>query len=89
MLIEFSNFPTGNRNDGSMGTLGSLSILKLEEIQGGHTGIEVKMKSLLASCLAVGETRKRFGIPKEKLNLKTGFIEPVNFQGGEVRIRRK
>lgn len=72
-----------------MSILGSLSILKLEEIQGGHTGIEVKMKSLLASCLAIGETRKLFGIPEEKLNLKAGLIEPVNFQGGEVRVRRK
>ena len=58
-----------------MGALSSVPILKLEEIQGGHAGIEMKMKRCLASSLAVGETRKLFGIPEEKFNLKTGFVE--------------
>ena len=89
MFIEFADFPTGNWNHGSMGALSSAPILKLKEIQGGHTGIEMKMKRCLASSLAVGEARELFGIPEEKFNLKTGFVERINFQSGKVSIGRK
>ena len=89
MFIEFADFPTGNRNHGSIGVLRSVPILKLEEIQGGHAGIEMKMKRFLASRLAVGETGKLLGIPEEKFNLKTGFIKRIHFQSREVSIRRK
>ena len=41
-----------------MGALSSVPILKLKEIQGGHAGIEMKMKRCLASSLTVGEARE-------------------------------
>ena len=63
-----------------------LTRFEFGEGHGAQTGIEVKVEFAFRTSLAIAQTGKLFGITKEKLNLKTGFVIPVELQGIEVHI---
>ena len=59
------------------------------DIEGGERGIEVEMQSVGIPHLALGQPGELLGISKEKLDLVTRFIVPVDGQGIQVGIGGK
>jgi hypothetical protein len=74
MLVEFTDFPTGHRDNESPVIGRALPVFQLEPIQGGHGGIAVNMEGLLGSRRTIAKVGKWFGVPEQKLNLKASFV---------------
>ena len=56
---------------------------------GGEGRVEMEGEFVRAPGLAVGQARILFAVTKQKFDLKTGFVIPIQHKAVEVDIRRK
>ena len=77
MLIEFAPFVGRHRKDKRFPDIPLLILLPFGHIQGRQRGVEMEVKFLRVTRLAIGQTCELLRIPKNKFDLEAGAVSLI------------
>jgi len=89
VFVEKTSLYAGDRIDDGAGVVLGLKEFGFSDIKGDEGGVEVEIESVGIPSLALGQPGELLGVSKNKFDLKSGFVLPIDRQRIQVRIGGK